>query len=709
MTTALVLFAALVLGVLGLWATARLLGLLRLAPAERLALALALVPAILGLAAFGGLLVGQPGPRWPVAFCLLLLALGVATLALTPNPLTNDGAPPLRRDPRVSRKRERGRGGEGRHLIPVAVGTLQHESAETASSPCHPEQSEPASGAEGSQASVRPIREILRCAQDDIGKSIGKAVGRGGDGAGGTAGRGGSGAAVPVVVGTLLFTAGTVGTMLLTPLSAGALRIGDWVAHWFLVLVYLGQKLPDLRTFTNRVGNFGVISRPPLYNLEGGLLVGALDYQFWPFQLMTPLLALAVAAAGVLWAGAVGGRRAAWVTAGLIGLSPFLIQNSTYPWSKMVAAGQVLLFLYLIRAAMLARDRGRSQQAFVLAAVCAGLGYLAHQTTLFYALPALAWLVWRRPRPLFRRPATWSLTTWALGGLAGVLVVAPWQGWVLHTYGLSALLDANPASFGVDVSETFADWLIKGGVAAIGTLVPLPALGAIAGGAWPSVDQVLRFQLAVLTGALGFACCWLLVRAAPGSWRRLIGRTAGADAGRQAAGTDVGRRLRTGALRLLRRPPWLALVLLTGFLGQVMLQPNWHDTGDAAESMTPIVVLGLAYAAREALRLGRRGRWLFVAVVLAECLFYLGLWLFWAFSPIWTRDLNAPLSTRYELHHVRHLWGPAVTVGAVLVATGLVGSLLVLCRALLWPDARSAPVPVGPTAERAATAQGRAG
>jgi len=38
----------------------------------------------------------------------------------------------------------------------------------------------------------------------------------------------------------------------------------------------------------NRVGDFGVISRPPLYNLEGGLLVGALDVQFWPFQLITP-------------------------------------------------------------------------------------------------------------------------------------------------------------------------------------------------------------------------------------------------------------------------------------------------------------------------------------------------------------------------------------------------------------------------------------
>ena len=76
------------------------------------------------------------------------------------------------------------------------------------------------------------------------------------------------------------------------------------MAHWFLVVIYLGQPLPDLRTFVNRVGDFGVISRPPLYNLEGGLLVGALDVQFWPFQLITPLLALA----GRGGRGAVGAR-----------------------------------------------------------------------------------------------------------------------------------------------------------------------------------------------------------------------------------------------------------------------------------------------------------------------------------------------------------------------------------------------------------------
>ena len=140
--------------------------------------------------------------------------------------------------------------------------------------------------------------------------------------------------------------------------------------------------------------------------------------------------------------------------------------------------------------------------------------------------------------------------------------------------------------------------------------------------------------------------------------------------------------------RFHRRLPWLALVVLCGFFGQVMLQPNWHDTGDAAESMTPIVILGLAYVAREALRLGPGARRLFFGLVLAELGAYLGLWLWWAFGSAWTRDANAVLATRYGLEHIRNLWGLATPLGAVLLTVGLGGSAVLLWRALAQPVCR---------------------
>jgi hypothetical protein len=116
-----------------------------------------------------------------------------------------------------------------------------------------------------------------------------------------------------------------------------------------------------------------------------------------------------------------------------------------------------------------------------------------------------------------------------------------------------------------------------------------------------------------------------------------------------------------------------------------MLQPNWHDTGDAAESMTPIVVLGLAYVAREALTLGTVARRVFFGLVLAELAAYLGLWLWWAFGSAWTRDPNAVLGARYGLDHIRNLWGPATPLGAALLIAGFGASAVLLWRALSHP------------------------
>ena len=484
-----------------------------------------------------------------------------------------------------------------------------------------------------------------------------------------------------------LFALGTLGTVLVAPVSGGALRIGDWVAHWFLVLVYLGRPLPDLRVFVNRVGDFGVVSRPPLYNLEGGLLVGPLGDQFWPFQLVGALVGLPIVVVAVLWARNVGGVAAARAIGPHCALSPFLIQNTAYPWPKMAAALFVLLFLYLIRAAMLARDPARCRRAFVLAAACAGLGYLAHQTVVFYVAPTLLWLVWRRPRPLFASPAARTLLTWGLAGLVGLAIVAPWQLWVVATYGLRATVEANPAWFGADETESLADWLLKGGVAALGTLFPLPALEAVSRGTAPSVDQLMRIQLALLTGALGLSGCAVLARAA------LHGARQGSLATRDS---------------LLATPPWLALVALGGFAGQVTLQPNWHTTGDAAESMTPIVVLGLAYVARELTRLGPTARHLFCTAVVAEFVLFQALYCWWAFGPAWTRDPNVVLATRYGLVHLRLLSEVSGWLGVVLVVASAVAATGLLWR-LVARDLRAdrAPLP-GPLSYAAPSGAGPA-
>ena len=416
---------------------------------------------------------------------------------------------------------------------------------------------------------------------------------------GGWQGRGAPGSGL-LAVACWLFAAGALGTTLLTPLSGGALP--DRGLGGALVP---GAGLPrpaaagpaDVHQPRRRLrGHLATAALQP-----GGRPAGRapLDVPVLAVPALTPLLALA-GRGGRRCCGRApsAGRARPGSCAALIGLSPFLLQNASYPWSKMVAAGLVLLFLLLIRAAALARRPARARQTFVLAALCAGLGYLAHQTTIFYVLPTLLWLAWRRPRPLFRRPVALDARhlgarragrpggVRALAGLGADDVRPACRCWT-RTRPRSAPTSRRRSATGC----SRAAWRPSGRWCRCRPSERWRAARC------PTVDQLLRIQLAVLTGALGLSGCWLLVRSslAHPCGRRRSRRRRRRRSFAPRSGPMVGNHP-----SLLRRPPWLALVVLCGFFGQVMLQPNWHDTGDAADSMTPIVVLGLAYVAREA-------------------------------------------------------------------------------------------------------------
>src|SRR6266540_14169 len=597
MLSAVVLLATVGAIALGVRATAALLEGLALEAAERLALALALFPASLGLAAFAGFILGWPGPWLPLGTLLVLLVLACIT-------------------------------GAARKV--VGAGRVSALSPARGQAPPPRAPSWLAVGGD----------ETLALARIALG----------------------------------LFALGSLGTLLLTPVSGGAYRIGDWLAHWFLVLVYLGQPLPDTRLFVNRVGDFGVVSRPPLYNLESGVLVGVLDGQFWPFQISGAALGIPLAAVVVLWARNVGGMPAARLAAPLCALSPFLIQNVTYPWPKVLAALFVLLFLHLVRGAALARASRRRGQTVVLAAACASFGYLAHPSSALYVLPTALWLGVRRPRPLLQT----GPPAWGLGLLIVMLVLAPWHLWAIATFGLRATVEASPALAGTNSGGDLGGWAAKTAVATLGSLLPLPLLGELARGGPPQLDALLRVQIALLPGALGLTGCLLLARAA----RRAVRASGG----------------RGGLLRrFVSRPPWLAMVALGGFAGQAMLTWTWHPEGEAAESMTPIVALGLAYVAREAARLGHPGQRLVVIGILAEFAAFHALLGWWAFGSAWTRDTNAVLAARYGLAHIRSLWAAWAPLGVLALLLAAAAGARMFWRQALVSSAtvREGPLPHG--------------
>ena len=560
MMTATVLVTAAALALVGCSTVARLLGRLELDATERLALSMALFPAVMGLAVFTGFLVGLPGTPLPLCAFLALLVLCW----------------------RVGRT-----GGR------------------------------------------RPDWCDARASLTSAGMAV------------------------------TLFGLAALAMTLLAPVSGGAARIGDWLANWFVLLYYLDQPMPDTRVFESRVGDFVLLGRTPLYNLETGLLIPSVEYAFWAFPLTSVAVGLAIAPTVVLWARNIGGTSAARVAAPLCALSPFLLQNSAYPWSKILSATFALLCLHFLRTTVLARSSSRRSTALVIAVTCGGLGYLAHQTAGFYVLAAGLWLVWRRPQALsqIRRVA------WGAAAITGFLVIAPWHVWAAATFGVRSVVESSPAWPGADQQFSIGGRLLKAAVSTVGTLLPIPLATSLWSGALPELDVLLRVQTRLLTGALGLCGCALLARAA----RRALHRTQTAN----------------WFLRFSRRPPLLPLVVLVGFICQVVLQPNWTINGEAGDSMTPIVVLGLAYISREIAGLSQGGRRLVVFILLLEFAFFNAVYGLWAFGPAWTRDPNAILAARYGLTQIRFVWPPAVPLGALMLALSACAAAVILWKGVV--------------------------
>src|SRR5439155_16215574 len=120
-------------------------------------------------------------------------------------------------------------------------------------------------------------------------------------------------------------------------------------------------------------------------------------------------------------------------------LSPLFVQNATYAWTKLPAAFFVLAALYFF---LRAHDADPPRAAPALCATGLAAGVLTHYSVAPWALVlAGAWLAagWTR-----RRDAAWWRT---LAGalIAAALVLAPWFGWAIATYGARQTFFSNTA------------------------------------------------------------------------------------------------------------------------------------------------------------------------------------------------------------------------------------------------------------------------
>lgn len=227
-----------------------------------------------------------------------------------------------------------------------------------------------------------------------------------------------------LLVGQALVTAWCVGWLALVVTYSGGGWMGDWFGHWQRAQFFLQHGPTDV-LFN---GFDPLTSRPPLANIVVGVFLALTRNTFASYQLVLTLFSslafLPAAALAARWSNAASARRLAL----LFLVSPLVVQNATFAWTKLPAACFTLAGLYFF---LRARDRDL-RSAALLCGVSLGAALLTH----YSAGPAVvvlaaAWLLGGKTR--------WGTSSWwretLVVATAGTAVLTTWFGWTLSVYG----------------------------------------------------------------------------------------------------------------------------------------------------------------------------------------------------------------------------------------------------------------------------------
>jgi len=207
---------------------------------------------------------------------------------------------------------------------------------------------------------------------------------------------------------------------------------GDWVEH-FQRTLYLLHHFPK---GTPIFGGYEFPARPPMMNLLAAFFLAQTGDRFELFQLTSAFLNLLVFFPCCLLLPALWrrGRRPVWLLAALFALNPMIAENSTYTWTKLLAAFYVVLALWFYLAAWRKNDRLRLTAAFVAMAAGALVHYSAVPYLVFLALHYLIFL-FRQRRRRWRELA-------ATVGAASALMLS-WFAWSIGVFGIRSTFLSN--------------------------------------------------------------------------------------------------------------------------------------------------------------------------------------------------------------------------------------------------------------------------
>jgi hypothetical protein len=245
----------------------------------------------------------------------------------------------------------------------------------------------------------------------------------------------------------------------------------DWIEQYERVRFFFHHERLDML-----YGDMPVPARPPLMNLFCIPFFKMTGAGMMQFQALCALLGSAAVLPAFLIARRVAGdssqegRRhpvSIVVLISVLVFNPMLVQNTTYPWTKMLTA----VFVSLGVCFYLAAWRGGDAPRLRLAVCSLAAGVLTHYSAAPYALCIAAHFVLHGSRRFPRRGRELAFS----GGLAAALL-APWIAWSIATYGAGMTFGGNTTVAGYEqhpwltnasmaarnVFDTIVPWFLRG-------------------------------------------------------------------------------------------------------------------------------------------------------------------------------------------------------------------------------------------------------
>jgi hypothetical protein len=206
----------------------------------------------------------------------------------------------------------------------------------------------------------------------------------------------------------------------------------DWYEHWLRALIFLQQG-----PATTDIGPFLIAARGPLFNGAAALLLYISgSAQYWVFQIFANTFNMLVCLPFALLLRTAGGlsrRNALPAAAAVTTLVPYFYWHNTFSWTKDLTAAFVLLGMHEYLLAY--RQGNRKKMALALAYMAPG--FFCHYLALLWAATLGVHLLLVVP---FRQLPVRALIR---AGLVWALLIGPWFGGLMLTFGVKKTLGAN--------------------------------------------------------------------------------------------------------------------------------------------------------------------------------------------------------------------------------------------------------------------------